>query len=390
MTGAIERAEPDRRARLPAPTSPTSSTTPSTRRPTTRRPAPRSPTQVGGPIDAWVAGVGTTGTFTGVARYLSERNPRLLRVAVEPQGSILGGGAPGPHDVEGIGLSRIWPIFDRALIDEVLEIRDTEAFDDLPRARARGGPPRRRLLRRGRGRRPAHRASASAPARPSSRSSPTARSAIPTRASSPHRGRKDEAMGFSTDCIHAGNAPDPTTGAVTVPIYQTSTYVQEGLGKHKGYEYARTQNPTRSALEENLAVLEGGAGARAFASGMAAITAISTLVKAGDHVVCSNMTYGGTYRYYTKILAHYGVDVLLRRHGVAGRRRARDPARDEDAPPRVARPTRRCSSATSRCSRSSPTGTAPSSSSTTPSPRRTSRSRSRSARTSSCTRRRSS
>jgi cystathionine beta-lyase/cystathionine gamma-synthase len=114
-------------------------------------------------------------------------------------------------------------------------------------------------------------------------------------------------MGFSTDCIHAGNAPDPTTGAVAVPIYQTSTYVQQGIGKNKGYEYARTQNPTRAALEENLTVLEGGAGAKAFASGMAAITAISTLVKQGDHVVCSNMTYGGTYRYYTKILARYGV-----------------------------------------------------------------------------------
>jgi cystathionine beta-lyase/cystathionine gamma-synthase len=115
-------------------------------------------------------------------------------------------------------------------------------------------------------------------------------------------------MGFSTDCIHAGNAPDPTTGAVAVPIYQTSTYVQEALGKHKGYEYARTQNPTRRALEENLAVLEGGAGARAFASGMAAITAVSTFVKAGDHVVCSNMTYGGTFRYYTKIQARFGVE----------------------------------------------------------------------------------
>jgi cystathionine gamma-lyase/cystathionine beta-lyase/cystathionine gamma-lyase/homocysteine desulfhydrase len=115
-------------------------------------------------------------------------------------------------------------------------------------------------------------------------------------------------VGFSTDCIHAGNAPDPATGAVTVPIYQTSTYVQEGLGKHKGFEYGRTQNPTRAALEENVATLEGGAGARAFASGMAAITAVSSFVKAGDHVVCSNMTYGGTYRYYAKILARYGVE----------------------------------------------------------------------------------
>ncbi len=115
-------------------------------------------------------------------------------------------------------------------------------------------------------------------------------------------------MGFSTDAIHAGNAPDPATGAVSVPIYQTSTYVQEAIGKHKGYEYARTQNPTRAALEENLAVLEKGAGARAFASGMAAITAISTFVKQGEHVVCSNLTYGGTYRYFTKIQARYGVE----------------------------------------------------------------------------------
>jgi cystathionine beta-lyase/cystathionine gamma-synthase len=84
--------------------------------------------------------------------------------------------------------------------------------------------------------------------------------------------------------------------------------VQEALGKHKGYEYARTQNPTRAALEENLAVLEGGAGACAFASGMAAITAVSTFVKAGEHVVCSNLTYGGTYRYFTQIQARYGVE----------------------------------------------------------------------------------
>jgi cysteine synthase A len=84
--------------------------------------------QAAGQIDAWVAGVGTTGTFTGVARYLSERNPRILRVAVEPQGSILGGGAPGNHEVEGIGLSQLWPILDRSVIDEVMEVRDEDAF----------------------------------------------------------------------------------------------------------------------------------------------------------------------------------------------------------------------------------------------------------------------
>ena len=115
-------------------------------------------------------------------------------------------------------------------------------------------------------------------------------------------------MGFSTDAIHAGNEPDPTTGAVSVPIYQTSTYVQPELGRHKGFEYARTQNPTRRALEENLAVLEKGAAARCFASGMAAISAVATFAKAGDHVLVSDNTYGGTFRLYTKILASQGIE----------------------------------------------------------------------------------
>src|SRR5438093_383843 len=102
-------------------------------------------------------------------------------------------------------------------------------------------------------------------------------------------------MAFRTDAIHAGQAPDPTTGAVTVPIYQTSTYVQEALGRHKGYEYARTHNPTRLALEKNLAALEGGTAAYAFASGMAAETAVTQLLlKQGDHAICSNNVYGGT------------------------------------------------------------------------------------------------
>ena len=114
-------------------------------------------------------------------------------------------------------------------------------------------------------------------------------------------------MGFSTDAIHAGQEPDPTTGAVTVPIYQTSTYVQEELGKHKGFEYARTQNPTRFALEKNLAVLEKGKRGFAFASGMAATTAVTYLLKQGDHVVASNNMYGGTYRLFERILTTYGL-----------------------------------------------------------------------------------
>src|SRR6267142_278363 len=115
-------------------------------------------------------------------------------------------------------------------------------------------------------------------------------------------------MGFATLAVHAGNEADPTTGAVTVPIYQTSTYAQEGLGKNKGYEYARTQNPTRSAVERNIAALEGARFGFAFASGMAAIDATMRLIKAGEHVVVSDNTYGGTSRLFTKILANYNVE----------------------------------------------------------------------------------
>ena len=115
-------------------------------------------------------------------------------------------------------------------------------------------------------------------------------------------------MGFATDCIHAGQQPDPTTGAVSVPIYQTSTYVQEGIGQHKGYEYARTHNLTRRSLEKNLAALEGGADAYCFASGMAATQAVLTLVKGGSRVVVCDNVYGGTHRLFTKILANYGVE----------------------------------------------------------------------------------
>jgi cystathionine beta-lyase/cystathionine gamma-synthase len=113
---------------------------------------------------------------------------------------------------------------------------------------------------------------------------------------------------FSTICIHAGQTPDPTTGAIITPIYQTSTYVQDELGKHKGYEYARTQNPTRAALEANIAAIEGGTAGFAFASGMAAIDAITTLLDAGDHVVVTDNTYGGTFRLFDKVLTRYKLE----------------------------------------------------------------------------------
>ena len=114
-------------------------------------------------------------------------------------------------------------------------------------------------------------------------------------------------MGFATTAIHTGSEPDEATGAVTVPIYQTSTYAQDALGKNKGYEYARTQNPTRSAVERNIAAIEGGRFGFAFASGMAAIDATLRLVKAGEHVIVSDNTYGGTARLFNRILANYNV-----------------------------------------------------------------------------------
>jgi cystathionine beta-lyase/cystathionine gamma-synthase len=118
---------------------------------------------------------------------------------------------------------------------------------------------------------------------------------------------RDDAR-FDTICIHAGQVPDPATGAVVTPIYQTSTYVQEGLGQHKGYEYARTQNPTRTAFEANLAAIENGRAGFGFASGMAATDAVMTLLEAGDHVVVTDNTYGGTYRLFEQVLRKYKLD----------------------------------------------------------------------------------
>src|SRR5918997_549161 len=113
---------------------------------------------------------------------------------------------------------------------------------------------------------------------------------------------------FDTVCIHAGQEPDPSTGAIITPIYQTSTYVQDALGQHKGYEYARTQNPTRAALEADIAAIEGGKAAFAFASGMAAEGAVMTLLQSGDHVVVTDNTYGGTYRLFERVLRKFGLD----------------------------------------------------------------------------------
>jgi len=119
---------------------------------------------------------------------------------------------------------------------------------------------------------------------------------------------KKKPYGFATRAIHAGQQPDEETGAVAPPIYATSTYVQQEIGKHKGYEYARVSNPTRDRLEENLAALEGGIGSRVFASGMAAINALCTMYKSGDHVVCGNNLYGGVPRLFSQVLSGYGFE----------------------------------------------------------------------------------
>ena len=115
--------------------------------------------------------------------------------------------------------------------------------------------------------------------------------------------------GFDTLAIHAGQEPDPTAGAVAVPIFQTSTYAQEAVGKHKGYDYARTGNPTRTALETCLAALEGGAWGLAFASGMAAADAIAHLLEAGSHVVIADDVYGGTYRLFARVFDRAGIEL---------------------------------------------------------------------------------
>ena len=118
----------------------------------------------------------------------------------------------------------------------------------------------------------------------------------------------EKEFGFDTRAIHAGQEPDPTTGAIMTPVYLTSTYVQSSPGKHKGYEYSRTHNPTRKAYEQCLANLEGGKHGLAFASGCAATTTVVHLLKAGDHLICSDDVYGGTFRLFDKIIRNNGVE----------------------------------------------------------------------------------
>jgi cystathionine beta-lyase/cystathionine gamma-synthase len=117
----------------------------------------------------------------------------------------------------------------------------------------------------------------------------------------------DLESGLATRAVHAGQVPEPLSGAVMTPIYQTSTYIQDGIGKHKGYEYARTSNPTRQALERNVAALEGGTHGFAYGSGLAALDAVLKLLKSGDHVVCGENLYGGSHRLMERIYTRFGL-----------------------------------------------------------------------------------
>ena len=114
-------------------------------------------------------------------------------------------------------------------------------------------------------------------------------------------------MKFGTKAIHAGVHPDPATGAIMTPIYQTSTYVQDGVGNHKGYEYSRTQNPTRHALEKNIAAIENGKFGACFGSGLAAIDCVIKMLNPGDEVISTNDLYGGSYRIFKTIFEKYGI-----------------------------------------------------------------------------------
>ena len=126
-----------------------------------------------------------------------------------------------------------------------------------------------------------------------------------------HRNDGMQEYGFGTRAIHAGQRPDPTTGCIVTPVFQTSTYVQPELGHHLGYEYGRTHNPTREALEGNVAALEGGRFGIAFATGLASTDTMVKLLSAGDHVVCGEGVYGGTYRLFDQVISRMGIELTF-------------------------------------------------------------------------------
>lgn len=254
-------------------------------------------------IDYFVAGVGSGGTFTGVAQHLKQYN--VKNVIVEPEGSILNGGEAHSHDIEGIG-SEKWPIFlERSLVDQIITVSDKDGFDNVKRLAQQEG-----LL-------------------VGSSSGAALQGALDIKnqidkgvivtifqmeaiviCRKKYLNTKENNDEEKTQMIHGGHTTDDFTGAVTTPIYQTSTYLQDEIGDlRQGYEYSRTANPTRTAIESVIANLENGKHGFAFGSGMAAISAVIMLLDKGDHLILNSDVYGGTYRALTKVFTRYGIDV---------------------------------------------------------------------------------
>lgn len=249
-----------------------------------------------------MAGAGSGGTFQGCAAYLKEQHQALKTVVVEPEGSILNGGDPGPHRTEGIGLEFIPDYMEQALFDEIYTVSDDDAFRMVKEAAEKEGV----LIGSSSG------AALFAALEEAKKAAPgTVIVTIFPDSSERYLSKgiyeEENSMKPKTMMIHSGTTGDERTGAVSVPIYQVSTYKQPKAGEHTGYEYSRTANPTRTALETVIRDLEGGASGYAFGSGMAAITAVMMLFNSGDHIVLTDDVYGGTYRVITKVLNRIGI-----------------------------------------------------------------------------------
>ncbi len=287
-----------------------------------------------GRIDVFVSGMGTCGTISGAGRYLKEKNPRVLVVGAEPEGSIFSGGEPGDYKVEGIGGDVIHPILDRAVIDEIFKIGDREAFLMARRlAREEGilvggsagaalaaalryaqrlqGPKLVVVLLHDTGRNYLSKLFSDAWLEANGFLDSTERERVVApkinREPAGH-GRDAKPRRYGTLAIHAGQEADPRTGAVNVPVHLTTTFKQDAIGKPRaGYEYARTSNPSRDSLEATLAALEGARYGACFASGLAASAAVLQLLEPGDEILSTLDVYGGTYRLFSQVYARWGI-----------------------------------------------------------------------------------